>query len=88
MPNNRHDRLSALLLSLDPGGRTGALPTRPGVQEFAYCIRGKVQLTLGNESYELSSGDSAIIDQANASWVNRGRNRAEVLIVSSRELGG
>jgi XRE family transcriptional regulator, regulator of sulfur utilization len=84
LPNGGDDRFSALLLSIDPGGRTGALPTRRGTRELAYCVRGKVQLTLGQERYELASGDSVLIDQSHASWENRGRGRAEVLVISAR----
>jgi transcriptional regulator with XRE-family HTH domain len=84
LPDGGDDRFSALLLAIDPGGRTGALPTRRGTQELAYCIRGKVEVTLDEERYELARGDSLIIHQASASWENRGRGRAEVLVVSAR----
>lgn len=84
LPGSGDDRFSALLLSIDPGGRTGALPTRQGTRGLAYCIRGKVHLTLGDEGYELAAGDSAVIDQIDACWENRGRGRAEVLVVAAR----
>lgn len=84
LPDGGDDRFAALLLGIDPGGRTGELPTRRGTRELAYCIRGKVQLTLGGERYDLASGDSVVLDQTHASWENRGRGRAEVLVVSAR----
>lgn len=84
LPDGSDERFGALLLSIDPGGKTGAWPTRRGTKEVAYCVRGRVHLTLDDADYELSSGDSALIDSANASWENRGRARAEVLIVSAR----
>lgn len=84
VPNGGDDRFSALLLSLDPGGRTGALPSRKGMRELAYCVRGTVRLILGEDRYDLSSGDSVVLDQANASWENLGRGRAEVLVMSVR----
>ncbi len=84
LPSGGDDRFSALLLSIDPGGRTGILPTRRGTRELAYCIRGRVRLKLDDESYELAGGDSAVIEQAHASWENDGRGRAEVLVISAR----
>jgi XRE family transcriptional regulator, regulator of sulfur utilization len=84
LPNGGDDRFSAMLLSIDPGGRTGSLPTRAGTREFAYCIKGEVHLQLGDEAYELASGDSVVIDQHHASWENRGRGRADVLVVFAR----
>lgn len=84
LPNGGDHRFSALLVTLDPRGRTGAWPRRKGTADFAYCIRGHVLLRLGQDSYELSAGDSAVIDQADASWENRGRGRAEVIVFSAR----
>jgi XRE family transcriptional regulator, regulator of sulfur utilization len=84
LPNGGSDGFSALLLSLDPGGRTGTIATRKDWREFAYCIQGKVAVTLGAERYELARGDSVVISQDNACWENRGRNRAEILVISAR----
>lgn len=84
LPDGSDERFGALLLSIDPGGRTGAWPTRHGTKEMAYCVRGRVHLRLDEAEYELSSGDSAVIDSANASWENRGGARAEIIIVSAR----
>ena len=83
-PHGHDDRFSAMLLTLDPGGRTGSLPGRGGAQGFVYCIRGKVVLTLGEERHELATGDTALLDYSDASWENQGRSRCEVLVVSVR----
>jgi XRE family transcriptional regulator, regulator of sulfur utilization len=84
LPNGGDDRFSALLVSIDPGGRTGVLPSRRGTRELAYCVRGKVHLTLGTQQYVLSRGDSVVIDRTGASWENRGRAAAEVLVIAAR----
>jgi transcriptional regulator with XRE-family HTH domain len=84
LPDGGDEGLSALLLTIDPGGRTGALPLRRGSREFAYCVRGKVLLTLGRDQHRLSAGDSVLITQSDASWENRSRVRAEVLVISAR----
>lgn len=83
-PGGGDERFSALLLSLEPNGRTGALPTRNGTRALAYCIRGKVHLTLGEEVHELMRGDSVVIEQVSASWENRSRARVEVIVISAR----
>jgi XRE family transcriptional regulator, regulator of sulfur utilization len=85
-PTNGDDGFTALLLSIDPGGRTGMLPTRASGREFAYCIKGKVRLTLGDERHELTAGDSVVIVARDASWENRGRGSAEVLVVAARSI--
>lgn len=84
LPARGDERLSALLLSLDPGGQTGALPAPGPGHELAYCIQGDVLLNLGSEHYDLSTGDSVLITGGNAAWENRGSNRAQILVVSVR----
>jgi XRE family transcriptional regulator, regulator of sulfur utilization len=86
VPSGSDDRFSALLLTLDPGGRTGAISRRRGALEFAYCIRGRVTLILGEERHEMASGDSALLQHPTASWDNTGRTHAEVLVVSARPV--
>jgi transcriptional regulator with XRE-family HTH domain len=76
--------ITALLLSLDPCGRTGALPLRKGWRGFAYCLRGKVTLSLGKERHQLGAGHSVLMTQPNASWENRGKTRVEVLLITAR----
>lgn len=85
LPSGGDDRFGALLLTLDPGGRTGVIERKPGTRELAYCVRGKVVLVLGDARYRMSAGDSAVLDEAPvASWENAGSARAEVLLVSAR----
>lgn len=85
LPTDGDDHLGALLLTLDPGGRTGAIERKPGTRELAYCVRGRVVLVLGGDRHPLSAGDSAILDDAPvACWENDGKGRAEVLLVSVR----
>ena len=54
-------------------------------QPQAPCdLRPFLVLTLGEERYELSSSDSVLLDQSDASWENQGRSRTEILVVSVR----
>jgi XRE family transcriptional regulator, regulator of sulfur utilization len=84
LPDGNDERFGAWLLALDPGGRTGTIERRRGVREFAYCVRGRVALTLGAARHELGPGDSAVLGQFSAAWENIGKLRAEILIVSAK----
>lgn len=84
LPNGEDERFSALLITLDPGGRTGTLPVRPGARGFAYCVRGKVLLTFGDERHELSASDSVVLEGSGSAWENLGRGVAEVLVLAVR----
>jgi quercetin dioxygenase-like cupin family protein len=80
VPGSRRTPYSALLVSIDRGGKTGPLRSRGG-HFFAYCTRGKVRVVLQDGVYELSAGDSMVVDRPPAAWENAGRGRAEVLIL-------
>jgi uncharacterized cupin superfamily protein len=76
--------MSAMLLTLDPGGHTGALPRRRDVREFAYCVRGRIVLVLGEARYELGAGDGVLLERGPVTWENPGRTRAEILLFGAR----
>jgi XRE family transcriptional regulator, regulator of sulfur utilization len=84
LPDGSDERFSAWLLTLDPGGRTGTIERRRGARELAYCVRGRVALTLGGARHELGPGDSAVLGQSAAAWENIGKLRAEIMIVSAK----
>jgi XRE family transcriptional regulator, regulator of sulfur utilization len=87
LPPGADERLTAMLVTLDPGGRTGSIPRRRGSRDFAYCARGRVALMIGEQRHQLGPGDSVLIEDTSAvSWENTGRSRAEVLLVSARLL--
>ena len=82
-PNGRELPYSALLVSIDAGGKTGQLHA-PGGHFFAYCLRGRVRVLLHDLPHELAAGDSVAVDQPRAAWENAGRAKAEILIVGLR----
>jgi transcriptional regulator with XRE-family HTH domain len=85
LPQGKDDRLSVILLTLDAGGRTGAMPRRSATRDFAYCVRGRVALATGEMRHQLGPGDSVLLEHPGAfSWENLGQSRAEVLLVSAR----
>ena len=76
--------VSAMLVALDPGGRSGKSPiTQPG-RVFAFCVSGALLLETPAETVELAQGDSISYEASTLAsmWRNAGSESAELLIVS------
>lgn len=83
----RNRRLEPVLVIFGPGGQSGKHPHAPSAEEFAFVVKGRVTLTLGDEENEMSVGDAVSLPaQAPRLWENRTQEVAEILIVSSRLL--
>jgi transcriptional regulator with XRE-family HTH domain len=81
-PMSRGRLLEPLLITLEPGGRSGKHPTARPREEFAFVIEGEVQLTLGPDTYRLAEGDAATILRGELRrWSNAGSRRARILDV-------
>jgi len=75
-------RLSPLLISLAPGGRSGKHPVAHRTEEFALVLRGRVNLRVGPDEHSLSTGDSVTLLPGELRlWVNAGKTACQVLIV-------
>ena len=83
LPSSKNVPYFALLVSIDPGGKTGKLHGHGG-HFLAYCIKGRVRVVLSEQPHEFGVGDSVVVDHPHASWENAGRGRAEILIVGLR----
>jgi XRE family transcriptional regulator, regulator of sulfur utilization len=87
VPAGTDDRLSATMLRVDPGGKTGSVEYAADERFFAYCIRGAVQLRIGtsDERQKVEAGDSILLEGPPAvSWENRSKKPAELFIVTVR----
>jgi len=78
-------RLEPVLITLEPGGRSGKRPHPHAMEEFALVLEGEVHVTLGEEVHHLHPGDAVTIppEQPRA-WENQGSVPARILVVSSR----
>jgi quercetin dioxygenase-like cupin family protein len=81
-------RLDAILITLQPGGRSGRHPSSHRREEFAFVLQGQVVLTLGPEEHRLRRGDAVrILPGELHLWRNDARNPAHVMIVTSAIAG-
>lgn len=84
----RSRRLEPVLAILGPGGMSGKHLHSHSREEFAFVLKGRVTLTLGDEEHELAPGDAVTLPaHAPHRWENRGDGVVEVLLVSSRAQG-
>ncbi|MEW5847885.1 MAG: XRE family transcriptional regulator [Myxococcota bacterium] len=85
MPAGTQGPLAALLVTLEPGGRTGKHFLAEQGHIFGFCVRGQPTLLLDERSHELNQQDSVYYDATKqAVWENHSRGPAEVLLVQVR----
>ncbi|HXB56005.1 MAG TPA: cupin domain-containing protein [Vicinamibacteria bacterium] len=78
-------RLEPVLITLDPGGRSGKHPYAHTSEEFAFVLEGEPTLTLGPEEHVLAPGDAVTIRaQELRRWENKSSTVVRILIVSAR----
>jgi transcriptional regulator with XRE-family HTH domain len=87
VPAGTDDRLSASLVRVDPGGKTGSVKYGAEERFFAYCVRGTINLRIGtsDEPQKVEAGDSILLEgPPSVSWENRSKKAAELFIVTVR----
>ena len=81
----RNRRLEPVVVIFGPGGKSGKHPHAPAGEEFAFIVKGRITLTLGDEENELAAGDAVSLPaHAPRLWENRTQQVTEILIVSAR----
>jgi transcriptional regulator with XRE-family HTH domain len=81
-------QLEPLLITLEPGGRSGKHPYVHTSEEFAYVLEGTLTLTLGSETHVLHAGDSVTLrPQDLRLWANHSTSVLRLLLVSARPRG-
>jgi transcriptional regulator with XRE-family HTH domain len=82
-PMARGALLEPLLITLEPGGRSGKHPTARPREEFAFVVEGEVQLTLGPDTFKMCAGDAATILRGELRrWTNATSKPARILVVA------
>jgi transcriptional regulator with XRE-family HTH domain len=77
-------KLAAMMIVLEPGGRSGKRARAQAKEEFALVTEGQVVLTLHDEEHPLRKGDAAVIPAgALRLWVNTSAKETRVVIVSA-----
>ena len=89
VPSGTSTSLGAVVINLEPGGKSGRSNAAESGEIFAFCVRGKVELTLSDdESFKLGSGDSILFDASRAAtWRNPSKADTEILLVTHRGRG-
>lgn len=78
-------RLEAVLITLEPGGRSGKHPYGNEHEEFAFVKTGPLALTLGRDRHLLRTGDSVVFLPGELRlWENPGRRQGRLLVVTLR----
>jgi len=76
--------IEPLLITLEPGGRSGKHPTSQPREEFAFVLEGEVDLALGPDTFRLTAGDAVTILRGEVRrWTNGGPVVARVLVVAA-----
>jgi transcriptional regulator with XRE-family HTH domain len=84
----RSRRLEPVLAIFGPGGKSGKHLHSQSHEEFAFVLKGRVMLTLGDEENELGPGDAVTLPaHAPHRWENRSGKVVEILMVASRARG-
>ena len=84
----RSRRLEPVLAVFGPGGKSGKQLHSHSREEFAFVLKGRVTLTLGDEENELAPGDAVTLPaHAPHRWENRGPDDVEILLVATRARG-
>jgi transcriptional regulator with XRE-family HTH domain len=78
-------RLGALMITLESGGRSGKHPKAQANEELGFVMRGEVVLTLDDERHVMRVEDAVVIPAGmRRLWTNESGKPACVLIVSAR----
>lgn len=78
-------RLESIVITLEPGGRSGKHPYTHHIEEFAYVLEGVATLTLGPEEHRMQPGDAVTLRaQELRRWENRGKEVVRILVVTPR----
>ena len=77
--------LEPMIVTMQPGGRSGHKPYVRQAEQLAVVLQGTVELTLEKDIHELKRGDAAGIPAGNRHcWRNKSNRPSQILIVTAR----
>lgn len=84
-PLGASQTLQAMLVTFEPGGRSGGAPAAHATDKFALVFDGELQLAMGEAVHHLQRGDAVTIRAGMThSWCNASALPAQVVVVSNR----
>ena len=76
-------KMMPALIKIEKGARTQGEENRSGVEKFIYILEGKVEVKIGEEIYNLGSGDTLYFDSSLAhQFKNTGAAEARLISVT------
>ncbi|MEZ0397228.1 MAG: cupin domain-containing protein [Anaerolineales bacterium] len=76
------DHAQPFIVTLKPKAESGTTPIVHTGQELIYCLEGKIRYFIGDESYDLETGDSLVFQAyLPHRWVNPGETPARALLI-------
>ncbi|ATW27026.1 cupin domain-containing protein [Candidatus Formimonas warabiya] len=80
---SRPRKLRPVCITMEPGGDYGASPMGHEGEEFGIVLEGKMEITVGNETYLMEAGDSVYVNSfVPHKYRNAGTNKCISLWVS------
>jgi transcriptional regulator with XRE-family HTH domain len=84
LPSDMGQSFSALLLTIEKGGKSGHWCSRREVPELAIVLRGRVRMKLGSAVHELEQSDSICYDiSVPHQWTNLESGPTEVVLINT-----
>jgi len=83
-----HQQLEPFTMLIEPGSGNIAEPVSHSGEEYIYCLRGKVEYFVGEESFILEPGDRLLFKASQPHcWRNHGPEPAEIILVLQTDRG-
>ena len=83
-----HQQLEPFKLIIDPNADYTSEPVTHSGEEFIYCLKGKLEYFIGNDSFILEQGDKLLFKASQPHcWRNPGEDPAEIILVLETDRG-
>ncbi len=73
-------KMLPILIKIDKGGKTHKESTRAGIEKFLYVLEGKIEVTIGEEKYDLMKNDTLYFDASEPHFFKNSSGHAAKLL--------